>query len=100
MAKVEFNLENVQKCICITCPVQADSACVKTKQIKLQEMIAGERTPEPEMLPVLYCARGETMCEDLDFEGMCQCNECPLWEEYDLASGEPMGYYCRDGKAK
>lgn len=104
MANVEFSLKNVQKCICKTCPVQANSDCVKSKQMKVQEMMpkmmAGEVTPKPEMIPGLYCAKGKTMCADVDFEEMCQCNECPLWEEYDLSNGEPMGYYCRDGEAK
>ncbi|EKQ54053.1 MAG: Protein of unknown function (DUF2769) [Methanobacterium sp. Maddingley MBC34] len=104
MSKVEFSLENVKKCICNTCPVQVDSACFKEKQMKVQEMMpkimAGEMAPKPEMVPGLYCATGKTMCDDVDFEKMCQCNECPLWEEYDLSNGEPMGYYCRDGIAK
>lgn len=104
MVKVEFSLENVQKCICKTCPVQLNSACVKEKQIKVQKMmpkiIAGEMELNPEMVPELYCASGKVSCFDLDFNEMCQCNECPLWKEYDLPNGEPMGYYCRDGIAK
>lgn len=104
MATVDFSLENVQKCICKTCPVQVDSACVKEKQMKVTEMMpkimAGEMKPNPEMIPGLYCATGKASCPDIDVSKMCQCNECPLWNEYDLPGGEPMGYFCRDGAAK
>jgi hypothetical protein len=37
MGKVEFTMENLKKCICPTCPVQADSACAKEKMMKMQE---------------------------------------------------------------
>jgi hypothetical protein len=29
MGKVEFTMENVKKCLCPPCPVQADGACAK-----------------------------------------------------------------------
>ncbi|GAB6055931.1 DUF2769 domain-containing protein [Methanobacterium alkalithermotolerans] len=100
MSKVEFNTKNLEKCICKTCPVQAESSCVKEKNIKVQEMMEENMMPEPEMVPGLYCASGKAACSDLDTAKMCQCNECPLWDEYDLPEGLPMGYYCRDGEAQ
>lgn len=104
MAKVDFNLENIQKCICKTCPVQAESECVKQKRMKVQEMMPKmmekNMTPEPEMIPGMYCATGKASCVDIDVSKMCQCNECAIWKEYDLPSGQPMGYYCRDGESE
>jgi len=93
--KVPFTVENIKKCICTECPVQNTSQCVKEKMEKAKEMI-----PEPEDIPGLYCATGVAACKDIDTNQMCICGECPLWEEYNLASGKPLGYYCRDGKAK
>jgi hypothetical protein len=104
MGKVEFNLENIQKCICNECPVQESSTCVKEKQIKMQEMMpkimADEKESNSEIVPTLYCASGKATCLDIDFNEMCQCNKCPLWKEYELPYGEPMGYFCRDGEAR
>ncbi|MDP1552757.1 MAG: DUF2769 domain-containing protein [Methanobacteriaceae archaeon] len=100
LSKVEFNMGNIEKCICKTCPVQAESACVKQKKMKTQEMMESKMMPDAEMVPGVYCATGKASCGDLDVSKMCQCNECPLWEECDLISGQPMGYYCRDGQAE
>ncbi|MEW6010265.1 MAG: DUF2769 domain-containing protein [Euryarchaeota archaeon] len=100
MSKVEFNRENLEKCICKTCPVQAESSCAKEKNMKVKEMMEENMMPDPEMVPGLYCARGKASCSDLDTSKMCQCNECALWKEYDLPEGSPMGYYCRDGEAE
>lgn len=100
MSKVDFSVENLQKCICKTCPVQADSECVKEKMLNISEMLESGEMADAEMVPGLYCASGKTSCPDLDMSKMCQCNECPIWEECDLVSGEPLGYYCRDGEAR
>ncbi|MGB2727442.1 MAG: DUF2769 domain-containing protein [Halobacteriota archaeon] len=93
--KVPFTVENIKKCICTECPVQNTSQCVKEKMEKAKEMM-----PKPEDIPGLYCASGVAACMDIDTNQMCICGDCPIWEECDLASGKPMGYYCRDGKAK
>jgi hypothetical protein len=93
-------MENLQKCICKTCPVQAESVCAKQKKMKVQKMMESKMLPDAEMVAGVYCATGKSSCGDLDFSKMCQCNECPLWEECDLISGQPMGYYCRDGQAE
>ena len=54
----------------------------------------------PKSIPGLYCSSGVAACEDIDTNQMCICGSCPLWADYDLASGRPMGYFCRDGKAQ
>lgn len=98
---IEFNQENVQKCLCPTCPVQGESDCAKEKLMKLQEMMQSEdeMTPTPEDVPGVYCSTGKATCTDLDPSKECQCPNCPMWEEYDLENGEPAGVFCRDGKA-
>jgi hypothetical protein len=103
MTKVEFNLENLNKCICGTCPVQVESECYQEKMMITRDMmpeIEEGEIPEPEKVLEVYCATRKTTCSDFDFEKMCQCNECPIWAECDLMSGEPMGYFCRDGEAR
>ncbi|PKL66151.1 MAG: DUF2769 domain-containing protein [Methanobacteriales archaeon HGW-Methanobacteriales-1] len=104
MSKVEFNMENWEKCICKSCPVQADSKCAREKKMKAMEMMPklkeSKMMPEPEMVPGMYCANGKATCTDIDVSKMCQCNMCPLWKENDLPNGEPMGYFCRDGAAR
>ena len=104
VSKVEFTLENWEKCNCSTCPVQMESKCVKEKKMKAMEMMPKiketKMMPSPEMVPGMYCANGKATCTDIDTKKMCQCTICPLWEEYDLAKGEPKGYFCRDGIAK
>jgi hypothetical protein len=103
MVKVEFNLENIQKCICVECPAQMESTCFKEKQKKIEEIMpkieSGEMELDTNLFPTLYCASGKASCPDIDFSQMCQCNKCPLWKEYDLPYGEPLGYFCRDGEA-
>ena len=96
MSKIEFNMENLKKCICYTCPVQVESTCAKEKLVEMKEM----ETPEPDMVPGVYCATGKAICNDLDLEQFCHCNECEIWIENKLDEGEPLGYFCRDGKAR
>jgi hypothetical protein len=101
--RVPFTVENIKKCICTDCPVQNTSRCVKEKMEKTKEMMGSMESglmPKPEDIPGLYCATGVATCKDIDTSQMCICGDCPLWEKYDLASGELLGYYCRDGKAK
>jgi hypothetical protein len=104
LSKVEFNMENWEKCICRICPVQADSNCVGEKKMKAMEMMPklkeSKMMPDPEMVPGVYCANGKAACTDIDTSKMCNCNQCALWKEYDLPNGEPMGYFCRDGAAR
>jgi hypothetical protein len=103
MAKVEFNMENVEKCLCKSCLVQSNSECVKIKMKVIQEKMAEDIDSaiviEPSDIPGMYCATGKTTCDDLYFHEECKCGECLVFKENDLMSGKPMGYYCRDGKA-
>ena len=99
MAKIKFTMENLNKCVCSTCPCQADSVCAKEKLVKMQEIMQGKEMPEPDMVAGLYCSSGKTTCSDLDFDRFCQCNYCEVWKENDLKNGEPFGYFCRNGKA-
>lgn len=98
MVNVEFNMENIQRCLCPGCPVQAKSDCVMDKLKKLKSQ-KGE-TPDPEDVPGVYCATGKATCENLDPNQMCQCDKCEVWKEYKLDEGEPGSYYCAEGKAR
>jgi hypothetical protein len=102
MKKVPFNKENAMKCICGNCPVQIQSECSAAKAGKIKEMMekAEEKMPPSDEVPGLYCASGIAACEDLETDKVCICMQCPLWAEYDLSSGLPVGYYCRDGEAQ
>jgi hypothetical protein len=104
MGKIEFNSENVMKCLCPTCPVQATSDCAKEKLKKMQEMMAEDidlaSMIGPEDVPGVYCASGKATCSDLYFHEECQCTKCSVFKENELMKGEPVGYFCRDGEAK
>ncbi len=97
MAKVPFTMENIKKCICTKCPVQANSKCAKDKMMAMGKM---DGSPMPAAVPGMYCSTGKATCTDLDWSKMCMCMACPMWETYSLGKGMPMGYYCRDGMAK
>ncbi len=94
---VEFNMENVQRCLCPGCPVQAGSKCV---QEKLNKLKGASGNPGPEDVPGVYCATGKATCEGLDPSQICQCDKCEVWKEYKLGEGEPGSYYCAEGKAR
>ncbi|MDH4212228.1 MAG: hypothetical protein OEV79_12360 [candidate division WOR-3 bacterium] len=101
--KVTYTQENAMLCICTKCPIQAESKCAGEKVGHMEAMMArgmpeGMMPPSAD-LPGLYCATGFATCKDLDFSKMCMCGGCSVWEKYKLASGKPMGYFCRDGKA-
>jgi hypothetical protein len=97
--RVPFTVENIKKCVCGKCPVQANSKCSKTKMADIGEAL-GHTPLQADAIPGAYCASGKAACADLDFSKMCMCMACPLWEQYSLGTTTPMGYYCRDGKAK
>jgi hypothetical protein len=98
-AKVLLNAANVMKCVCTKCPVQSDSGCVKGKMGGMKEVMT-KNPLQREDIPGMYCSTGTATCKDLDTKQMCMCMSCPIWSEYKLASGKPMGYFCRDGAAK
>jgi hypothetical protein len=43
----------------------------------------------------MYCTTGEALCKDLNFNKICKCPECPVWEEYGLENK----YYCKYGNS-
>ncbi len=104
MLKIDFNLENMEKCLCAECPVLSKSSCVKD-QIKIMEEIGHSVDIDsgfildPEKVPTVYCATGKTSCSDLQFHEECQCKNCDIWKEYDLEVRESPAYFCRNGKA-
>jgi hypothetical protein len=112
--KVPLNEDVILKCICGLCPVQAKSECAKPKIMLGMEM-KKKMTPEmmksmtieqkaammpkPEDMPGPYCTIGVAACKDLDFSKMCICPGCQIFKEYDLVKANPMGTFCKNGKA-
>jgi hypothetical protein len=98
-SKVSFTGENVGSCMCPKCPVQGASACVKGKVSGIKDAL--KRNPlRREDIPGLYCSTGNATCGDLDPSKSCMCGNCPIFSKYKLASGTPVGYYCRDGGSR
>lgn len=102
--EVEFNLENLDKCLCDCCPVQNQSRCVLDKMKIMQEISQEDLDSrimiEKERVPAIYCAGNNVSLKSLDSLQECQCDKCMVWKENNLFSGEPAGYFCRDGKSK
>lgn len=99
---VPYIAENIDRCKCPDCPVQANSQCVKDKMEHFDEIVenirAGE-VPDPEDFPGMYCSEGRGTCEGLDFEKPCICGSCEVWKEYDLKDASPNHHFCRGGRA-
>jgi len=96
MAKVEFNAENIGKCLCPGCPVQAQSECVEERKRKETQTPESEaQLPDPETMIRLYCSIGQSSCQDLDGSQECLCPGCPVWLDNELTSR----YYCLEGSA-
>ncbi len=102
MAKVPFTPETTKKCVCPQCPVQTPSQCSAGKMEKMKTMMEQDQNmmPKADDVAGTYCGTGVASCDDINTEQMCICGNCPLWTEYDLPSGKPMGYYCKDGEAQ
>lgn len=86
---VEFTQDNVTKCQCLNCPVQAESVCA------VDEQRAMGTTPTPEETPKVYCSSGSATCDDLDFSKQCSCPTCSVWSENGLGNYK----YCQNGSA-
>ncbi len=100
--KVPYIAENIEKCMCSECPVQAGSKCVseKLKSSKEEMKHLGKgKVPKPENVPGIYCSTGVATCKDLDPTKSCICGTCAVWAEYNLAEGKPAGYFCQNGRA-
>lgn len=100
--EVPYTRENINRCRCSQCPVQADSKCVKDKlessKKEMEKIPAGE-VPNPEAVPGIYCSIVEATCQDLSPARQCICNTCDVWKEYTLGEGTPAQYFCKNGRA-
>jgi len=96
---IEFDRENMIRCLCSQCPVQKVSECAQNKMKMLQISMKG-MSPEHEDFPGMYCTNGKAVCEDIDTNKKCNCINCEVWKEYKLDSKEPGIYFCKNGKAK
>ncbi len=97
--KVPFNAQSVRRCICPSCPVQAESECVTTKTSESKSAMQMDPLRR-EDIPGVYCSTGVAACGDIDQKRNCICMSCPLWSEYDLVSGTPSMRFCRDGDSR
>jgi len=70
MLKIDFNRENIEKCLFTGCPVQKENSCI-IGQVKEMEEISKDIDIDtgvmigPDEVPKLYCATGKTKCNDL-----------------------------------
>ncbi len=93
MPEVAYTQENVDKCWCGSCPVQAKSKCATD----LYEASKGKNElPPPERLGGMYCSTGKAICTDLELINLCNCAACPVWGENELANN----HYCAHGAAE
>lgn len=97
--EIDFDRNNMIRCLCPQCNVQKTSECAQNKMKMLQISMRG-MSPEPSEFPGMYCANGKTDCEDLDQSKKCICLNCDVWKEHNLDEGEPKNYFCQKGKAK
>lgn len=100
--RVPYPPEKGLRCSCRQCPVQSKSRCAEEKKKKMDEMFkSGEKfAPNAENLVLFYCSIGKAACNDMDFNEVCICPNCPVWKRYDLGNAKPMIYYCRDGRSE
>ena len=77
--------------MCPQCPVRADSLCAQEKIGNLKneiESLGGAEALEPQRVPGVYCSTDNSTCGDLNFNGQCICNTCPVLEEYNLKNAK------------
>lgn len=96
--EIDFDRENMIRCLCSQCEVQKESECAQNKMKMLQISMRG-MSPEPSEFPGMYCANGKAVCNDLDQNKMCNCINCDVWKENNLDSGQNQSYFCKKGKA-
>jgi hypothetical protein len=90
--QVAFTQDNITKCQCTSCPVQASSDCAMDKTRTMQ---AKDTMPSPEDAPKVYCSTGKATCTDLDLSKQCVCPTCSVWSENALSNYK----YCQNGSA-
>ncbi len=100
MARVAYNRDSFNMCLCGGCPVNRASACVRELEEALAphaEAIEKEGLmPPPETMPGIYCAVGISYCGDLSGRLKCLCPACPLL----MREGLGKSYYCLLGSAE
>jgi hypothetical protein len=98
MGKVEYIKENLERCMCKSCPVQMNSGCANERKLNMLDMLAnmkeGDLMPEPSHIAAIYCSIGMASCADIDTDQMCQCPKCQVFKENNLSTS----YYCKLGK--
>jgi len=107
--KVPFNVDTITKCICYNCPVQANSPCTKKGSdagLKIKEAHknneVSKKLPQPKSLSGVYCSQGESPCKDLEFNKICTCPVCEIFNGYKLRQNNKdgiEGYFCGQGAA-
>lgn len=120
-SKVPLNNDVANKCMCGSCPVQAESACARPKIKNMLKMRATLNQPKetmgsgmpmsmaqtpmqemkmnPDELAGPYCATGMASCRDLDMNKACICRSCQVYKEYNLSQARPTEHYCFNDKA-
>jgi hypothetical protein len=96
---VPFVAVNFDKCLCIKCPVQLRSPCVKGKFVNLKDSL-NKNPLEKEDIPGVYCSSGTATCTDIKSTEECVCGKCVIFPEYKLYDHPPMGHYCVNGDVR
>lgn len=100
MAKVDYNRDTYNMCLCGGCPVNRSSDCVGKQEKALApqfEKIEKEAVlPDMQDMPGNYCATGKSVCGDMDGEKSCLCPACPVRIEWNLGNS----HYCLKGSAE
>ena len=111
--KVPLNMDAMSKCMCGTCPVQAQSTCARPKIEMAKETHHGSHAMNPEMMKTMgqdpmpkpseiaemYCSIGVAPCKDLDSSKMCICRQCQVYKDFSLMEGRPVEHFCFNDKA-
>lgn len=95
MPDVPYTRKNAALCRCYACPVQKDSACAQEKVSAVYATLTTADPPPPAELPGMYCTTGVAVCNDLDFDGLCQCMSCAVYRINALDQWN----YCQRGPA-
>ena len=99
---VPYTEENINRCRCPQCPVQADSQCAQDEiksSKQAMENLREEEIPNPKDVPGAYCSEGKARCQNLNFDRQCICDSCDVWKEYDLKDADPNNHFCQQGRA-
>lgn len=95
MPKVKLSPDNLDGCICPSCPVETSSDCANERMEKYQVPEDALKISDPLQFVRLYCSIGTTDCSGFDGLLPCMCTGCPIWDKYGLTSR----YYCLRGNA-